>query len=175
MMTTPPRASETLGIHRLCPWKPQGLPGRCRGMPTLSLLKPGLARVWAPSIQCLGSLPRLGTSQIPPSQHVLPNYLPALGASHFATSVPPQPLVCPRMATALTLSVRTTMSLLRVAQGGEGHQVGVSTGTWMGTDPCAQHLMAGNTGCCCLSAMHLSPCKYRDFYINLIKELYKQS
>uniref|UniRef100_A0A8C3M2V2 Uncharacterized protein n=1 Tax=Geospiza parvula TaxID=87175 RepID=A0A8C3M2V2_GEOPR len=34
--------------------------------------------------------------------------------------------------------------------------------------------MAGNRGSCCLSAVHLSPCKYRDFYINLIKGLYKQ-
>lgn len=56
-----------------------------------------------------------------PSQPLLPSDLPALGASHFATSVPPQPLVPPRMATALTPSTSTTMSLLRVAQGREGH------------------------------------------------------
>lgn len=45
----------------------------------------------------------------------------------------------------------------------------------MGIAPCALPLMTGNTGSCCLSAVHLFPCKYRDFYINLIKELYKQS
>uniref|UniRef100_A0A8D2PYP6 Chloride voltage-gated channel 2 n=1 Tax=Zosterops lateralis melanops TaxID=1220523 RepID=A0A8D2PYP6_ZOSLA len=47
---------------------------------------------------------------------------------------PPAP-GAPRMATALTPSRSTAMSLLGVPRGREGHQVGVSTGTWVGIFP----------------------------------------
>lgn len=144
-------------------------------MPTLSPLTPGSAQEWAPSIQCRCPLPGPGTSRVPLSQPLLPNYLPALGASHFATSVPLQPLVPPRTATALTPFMDTKMSLLKVAQRERGASGWGVHGDMGGHCPLCSAPHGGNRGSCCLSAVHVSACKYRDFYINLIKGLYKQS